>query len=616
MNKDFKTLVDRRLSQLEWKGGDQVMKRIQNQNEKRTRPVGKLLRPALVICLVLVLLSATALAVGLGFSPRYSIARQARNALHERYGLTDEMLDLFVSRTVQDGDAWTVSFTEAAMNEEAIGAYTVTKEAGGKPVAAWTHDGTDPAVYAGDSLTASVWGPGQLQNALQLRKEYAAQPAILEAADAGDWALAQRAANDAALGPELQNALGATNILPTQDDLSPEEAVALGRKAVMEKFGFSEQELAAYEPRDLFFLYFSQDDERQYFFELACEEDGELRDAFILRVLSPSGEAKQCAWMATERSRLPAGDLSAYPKAVEVYVEEGLFAGLSAQEKAEVGARVEAAGLGALLPDTGYAAPQAGGISESGDFSEADVPAAARAVLARDYGFTDAGFTFFELHVSLLEQEGRRVYKCDFEPVVDEITWELNREDLLGAYTVTLLASTGEPLASGWTLDGQADTGAYTKETFGQSEVYSAPMLSWLRELLDAADVILAKYPEEDRYAEWMSLEDAAAHDQLFRDAGFDPLLFGHELPEPGEIDEARARSIARQALRDERGLSDAWLDACEVTVELCRSASYDGKVWGFTYRSTESDVASVVLSAETGEIQAVYYYPAAYANG
>lgn len=610
MNKDFKTLVDRRLSRLEWKGGDQVMKRIQRQNEKGTRPLGKLLRPALVICLVLVLLSATALAVGLGFSPRYSIARQARDALHERYGLTDEMLDLFVSRTEQDGDAWTVSFTEAAMNAEAIGAYTVTKEAGGKPVAAWTHDGTDPAVYAGDSLTASVWGPGQLQNALQLRKEYAAQPAMLEAADAGDWALAQRAANDAALGPELQNALGATNILPTQDDLTPEEAVALGRKAVMEKFGFSEQELAAYEPRNLSFLYYSQDDERQYFFELVSDEGGERRDAFNLRVLSPSGEAKECAWMTTARSRLPAGDLSAYPKAVEVYVREGLFDGLSVQEKAEVGARVEAAGLGALLPETGYA------VRQDGDFTEADVPDAARAVLARDYGFTDAGFTFFELHVSLLEQEGRRLYKCDFEPLFEEITWDLNRENMLGAYTVTLLAATGEPLASGWSLDGQADADAYTKETFGQSAFYSAQMLPWLRELLDAADVILAKYPEGERYPEWMSLEDAAARDQLFRDAGFDPLRFGHALPEPGDIDEAQARSIARQALKDERGLSDAWIDACEVTVELYRSASYDGKVWGFTYHSMESDVASVILSAETGEIQAVYYYPAAYANG
>ena len=125
---------------------------------------------------------------------------------------------------------------------------------------------------------------------------------------------------------------------------------------------------------------------------------------------SPAGEVI-CGWLATEESRLPAGDLSAYPEAVKVYVREGLFAGLSAQEKVEVGARVEAAGLGGLLPETGYAAPQ------DGEFPEADVPAAARAALARDYGFTDAGLTFFELHVSLLEQEGQRIYPVSYTPL-------------------------------------------------------------------------------------------------------------------------------------------------------------------------------------------------------
>lgn len=609
MNDDFKTLVDRRLSRLEWKGDDQVMKRIQSQDEKSTRSTRALIRPALALCLLLVLLSATALAVGLGFSQRYSIQRQARNALHERYGLTDEMLDLFNSYTEQDGDAWTVSFTEASMNAAAIGEYTVTKKAGGSPAAAWSHDGTDPTVYAGDSLTASVWGPGQLQNALQLRKDYEAQSAELESLNTSDWTLEQWAAYDAALGPELQNALGATHILPTEDDITPEEAIALGRKAVQEKFGFSEQELAAYEPKYLSFLYYAQDGERQYFFTLASEANGKWKDSFSIRVPSPAGEVI-CGWLATEESRLPAGDLSAYPEAVKVYVREGLFAGLSAQEKVEVGARVEAAGLGGLLPETGYAAPQ------DGEFPEADVPAAARAALARDYGFTDAGLTFFELHVSLLEQEGQRIYQCAFSPRLEEITWALDRESLLGAYTVTLLAATGEPLSSGWTLDGQVDDAGYTEETFGQSDVYSARMLSWLRGLLDAGNAILEKYPEEDRYPEWMSLEDAAAYDQLFRDAGFDPQRFSHVLPEDSDIDEARARAVARQALKDERGLSDAWIDACEVTVELCESASYGGKAWGFTYHSTEGDVAAVILSAETGEIQAVYYYPVAYANG
>lgn len=185
-----------------------------------------------------------------------------------------------------------------------------------------------------------------------------------------------------------------------------------------------------------------------------------------------------------------------------------------------------------------------------------------------------------------------------------------------GAYTVTLLAATGEPLSSGWTLDGQVDDAGYTEETFGQSDVYSARMLSWLRELLDAANAILAKYPEGDRYPEWMSLEDAAAYDQLFRDAGLILSASAMCCRKTATSTKHARGSSARQALKDERGLTDAWIDACEVTVELCESASYGGKAWGFTYHSTEGDVAAVILSAETGEIQAVYYYPVAYANG
>ena len=58
----------------------------------------------LVLALVLVLLAAVALAIGLSYSPRCSAVQAARQALMQKYGLTQEMLRLYDERdTVKDG---------------------------------------------------------------------------------------------------------------------------------------------------------------------------------------------------------------------------------------------------------------------------------------------------------------------------------------------------------------------------------------------------------------------------------------------------------------------------------------------------------------------------------
>lgn len=613
MNDGFKTLVDRRLSSLNWKGGDQVMNRIHRTESENQKARMRRLKPALLLCLALILASATALAIGLTFSDRYSVTRQAREVLGQKYGLTPVMLDLFSMHVEEDGADWTVRFDEAAINEKAIGAYTVVKAGGASPAASWTYDDAAPAVYADGSLASSVWGAKQLETALRLRKAYDEQSAArLE--DWGDLTLEERAAFDTAPGEDITNALSIVNIAPTAEDIQEEEAIELARRAVCEKFGFSPEAIALYEPNVSFYLR-TQEGVRAYRIELTCNTEGVYKDAFQIRLLSPSGEIEGCSWFVNpDKSTLPDGDLTGCGEAVKAYVEEGAFARLSAQDKSDIARRVEEAGLSHLLPESNYAAPQEGGISAD------DAVKAADAALTRDYGFTPGVFTFFERDLSLIEQDGTRTYKCVYEPTRGRIAPDLLHDyiSMMGTYTVLLPADAGEAPKTSWSFDGQLDDAAYTRETWGAAPVYSGRMLAWLCELQDAAEAIFSKYPAEERDVLFLSIEDAAAHDQLYRDAGFDPLMYNSMLPQPGDLTQEAALALARQALGDERGLTDAWLDECELlpSFGLFRPDG-EKRVWSFTFfHPSDSESAAVVLSAEDGEIQGVYYYPSGYANG
>ncbi len=619
MTDPFKKLVDNRLSGLEWRKGNLVMDRIHSITDKeaKKRPAPRSLKVVLPLCVLLALVSATALAIGLQYSARYSAVQSARNAVIAQYDLSEEALDLFSVTASQEESRWTVRFTPHAMNTEAIGTYVATVAENGTATAAWSHDGADPEKFRSGDLTAPVWGAAQLDKAMALNKAYSKQISTIDWEKAADWTLAERAAMDQMLTEAYgKNAPALVNTLPSPEDIQEADAVKRARDAVIKKYGIGEETLQFYRPH-IAFVWETQTKAHHYRITLVKEDtaEGIWDDYFMIELNSPSGEVTRCLWRVDPSHRsLPEGDLAGYADAVWEYVQSGAFDLASTEGKADIARRIQAAGYGDMLPTLHYIAPG------SCDISESDALSSARDALLKAYGFTEETLALFAPQTALAYSDPLREWVITYSPVpARKMLWDYT--GALGVYTVTLNAKDGAVLQTAWSLeDLEADSG-YTKENWGMAKAYSARMLPWLMELLDARDAILQRYPEDEN-ADWLSVEDAAAYDQLFLNAGFEGKQYIHGLPAKSDLDQEKALSLAKQALQSERGLAEEWLAACELQADFLISNPFGDPgqaVWVFTfyrYDETYQDTYTVFLDAETGALERLTHDPAAGGNG
>ena len=88
MKTSLRDYLDQRLAPLDWHGEDEVLRRLHPTRRLSPRAVA-------AMCIALLLLSSTALAMTLTFSRRTAVLQQAREAVCAEYGLTGEQLDLF-----------------------------------------------------------------------------------------------------------------------------------------------------------------------------------------------------------------------------------------------------------------------------------------------------------------------------------------------------------------------------------------------------------------------------------------------------------------------------------------------------------------------------------------
>lgn len=159
MNKDsLKASMDRRLSFLDDVPScrSAVKLRIAQEEEpvmKRKMSVG------LVFALVLVLLSAAALAATLLLSPRAEAARLADKALEKEYGVTAEMLSFFSRAEEEQADgSVVVTYTGSAGLEYVLGTYTAAVKDGRAEIT-WSHAGEDTS----GGYESEAWGIEQLR---------------------------------------------------------------------------------------------------------------------------------------------------------------------------------------------------------------------------------------------------------------------------------------------------------------------------------------------------------------------------------------------------------------------------------------------------------------------
>lgn len=159
MNKDsLKASMDRRLSFLDDVPScrSAVKLRIAQEEEpvmKRKMSVG------LVFALVLVLLSAAALAATLLLSPRAEAARLADKALEKEYGVAAEMLSFFSRAEEEQADgSVVVTYTGSAGLEYVLGTYTAAVKDGRAEIT-WSHAGEDTS----GGYESEAWGIEQLR---------------------------------------------------------------------------------------------------------------------------------------------------------------------------------------------------------------------------------------------------------------------------------------------------------------------------------------------------------------------------------------------------------------------------------------------------------------------
>lgn len=136
--------------------------------QKEENPIMKRkMSAALVFALVLVLLSVSAFAASLMFSPKADAGLRADKVLEEKYGITREMQVFFHRSVNENPDGSTVVIYTGNWDlAYVLGEYTVTLD-GKEATATWSHDGEDTS----GGLDSEAWGVEQLNEMMRLYKE-------------------------------------------------------------------------------------------------------------------------------------------------------------------------------------------------------------------------------------------------------------------------------------------------------------------------------------------------------------------------------------------------------------------------------------------------------------
>lgn len=244
-NKDtLRSAMDRRLSFLDdlpsCRAG--VLEQIAREEEPVMK---KKVSAGFVFAIVLVMLSAAALAAGLLFSPRVSAARSADQALEKEYGITREMQTFFgrEEEELPEGGI-RVTYTGAGNLAYPLGTYTVTVR-DGKADVTWSHEGKDTS----GGYDSEVWGTEQLKQMFAESTDESKKRAFLDRA--AEIAEANEAAEDnesseADEGYHIRREAGKTAALRARK-LSEEEMIGIGREFIVSNYELDEEQISRLE---------------------------------------------------------------------------------------------------------------------------------------------------------------------------------------------------------------------------------------------------------------------------------------------------------------------------------------------------------------------------------
>ena len=141
---------------------------IENIKGGKKSVMGKKVSAMLALAIVLMLLTATALAAGIIFAKRVPATEIADQALLQTYGITAQMQAMFIRETAE-GERGTIVVTYEGREHLAyvLGKYTVIIDGQTVKNICWSHDGEETS----GGLEASAWGKDQLDEILRIDPE-------------------------------------------------------------------------------------------------------------------------------------------------------------------------------------------------------------------------------------------------------------------------------------------------------------------------------------------------------------------------------------------------------------------------------------------------------------
>lgn len=168
----FRQAIDHTLTSLE--GNPFLYQRVAARAEEGEKKVKSNFTKCIVIALIVVMCMSTVAvaAMVLNYSPSVSALKRAREAVMDKYGLTQTTLGLFNYEMSMTEEAYVFEFHSDVLNEErqeVAGCYTVIVPENREPSVTWSHDDVDPALWQSGDMNAPVWGQPQLETFLHDR---------------------------------------------------------------------------------------------------------------------------------------------------------------------------------------------------------------------------------------------------------------------------------------------------------------------------------------------------------------------------------------------------------------------------------------------------------------
>lgn len=572
------------------------------------RAPAKRLGVVLIAAILVVALACTALAMSIARSANAQAIQQGREVVCSQYGFTMDTIGLFISSAEQVDGEWVVTFHPIKYTDR-LGVYTVTLPAEGEAAATWSHDAAPESrlnEMDEGSLDSEIWGPKQVARALALDESYMEKVLELQAhlGDITNWSLADRAELDSILlDAGFHERTRAVNVMPDPEDMQPDEAEALARKIILNGFGLTGAEFAAYRPM-ISCTQYQQATAKVYYVRFIGIEDygsGEY-DVYYASIEAETGELTGYGWNGSpQHARLPDGPLEDKKVAVTAFLEGQGFDGLNHAEKADLAQRLSETSYGKnLLGGLQYELPSAEAIGEE------RASEIATQALSEKYGL-DAEMmnAFFLTRPSYQEVAGYKAWVIELTPnPFNDIT--ISYSPKLGRYRVVVAADTGEVRAVRWSLEGIPQSPHVTDENWvEESLIWDADILARGMALQESLDALAAEYPDDNR---WENFEYGARWSTLFREAGYDRTNYHQAVPEEGSLPREEAIETAIVAVCETFGKARETIDAYRVAFANYSVLDPEQPLWMVDLYGDKEDAYFVRLDAMTGEIVEIEY--------